>query len=148
MRSTDYARNDFYRRFRNDRIAIATRPRRVAIAWPRERNPRKPQVFSERRRDARAMCEAGVHDYRFVVTQYRRCPRSTEGSGVGLWRTLTGMPRKLAAAVQRNLFADDDTDASAAPGARGMPQDLRLALDADAVAHGVPLEPRQDQSRD
>jgi hypothetical protein len=61
---------------------------------------------------------------------------------MGLWDALAGMPRKLAAALGRGLFSEDDTDASAAPGARGMPLDLRLTLDADAVAHGVPLEPR------
>ena len=61
---------------------------------------------------------------------------------MGLLASLAALPGKLSGAVQRGLFADDDTDAAAAPGARGMPLDLRLALDADAVAHGVPLEPR------
>lgn len=59
---------------------------------------------------------------------------------MGLWEAV-GMPRRLAAALKCGLFSEDDTDACAAPGARGVPLDLRLALDADAVAHGVPLEP-------
>jgi hypothetical protein len=67
---------------------------------------------------------------------------------MGLWDALTGMPRRLAAAIGRGLFSDDETDASAAPCARGMPLDLRLALDADAVAHGVPLEPRRNDIDD
>lgn len=61
---------------------------------------------------------------------------------MGLRDALTGMPGKLTDALRRGLFSDDDTDASAAPATKGMPLDLRLALDADAVAHGVPLEPR------
>lgn len=67
---------------------------------------------------------------------------------MGRWRALAGIPRKLTAALGRGLFSDDDTDASAAPGAKGIPLDLRLALDADAVAHGLPLEPRGDERDD
>lgn len=61
---------------------------------------------------------------------------------MGLWDALAAMPGKLTAALRHGLFTDDDTDASAAPAVHDMPQDLRMALDADAVAHGVPLEPR------
>lgn len=61
---------------------------------------------------------------------------------MGLWTALAELPGRLAATVQRFLFSEDDIDASAAPGAREMPSCLRMALDADAVAHGVPLEPR------
>lgn len=67
---------------------------------------------------------------------------------MGLWDALAGIPGKLIAALRRGLFAEDDTDASAAPGAKGMPPDLRLTLDADAVAHGVPLEPRGSENDD
>ncbi len=75
-------------------------------------------------------------------------PSSTGGSDMGRWDVLAGMPRKLTAALRRGLFSDDDTDASAAPGARGMPPDLWLALDADAVAHGIPLEPGRSHTED
>lgn len=66
---------------------------------------------------------------------------------MGFWDALAGMPRKLAAALRRSLFSADDTDTSAAPGASGMPADLRLTLDADAAAHAMPLEP-MDSDRD
>lgn len=67
---------------------------------------------------------------------------------MGLWDALTETPRKFVAALGRGLFSEDDTDASAAPGAKGMPLDLRLTLDADALAHGVPLEPRGSEIDD